>query len=198
MVKPRLLQIARFSPAMEIALAEEFDVHPLWREIDSGAFIAKRGSEFIGVATTGGIGVSAALIDTLPAIKVIASRGVGFEKIDLSAAKRRGIAVSNTPDVLTDCVADFALGALLCAARKLCFADRFVRRGDWQRGRFPMSTRVAGKRLGILGLGRIGRTVAKRCSGFDMEVRYHNRHVVPDTPYGYEPSLVELAAGQVS
>jgi lactate dehydrogenase-like 2-hydroxyacid dehydrogenase len=129
----------------------------------------------------------------LPALRVIVSRGVGFEKIELIAAKKRGIAVSNTPDVLNDCVADMAIGALLCAARGLCAADRFVRRGDWQRGRFAMSTRVSGKRLGIFGLGRIGRTVAKRASGFDMKVRYCSRRKVADVDYGYEPSLVELA-----
>jgi len=192
-VKPRLLQNARLTPAMEALLAEEFEVHQLWRDDDAAALIAKRGGEFTGLVTTGAVGADALLIDALPALKVIASRGVGFEKIDLEAARRRGVAVSNTPDVLTACVADFAIGALLCVARKLCLADRFVRRGDWQGGRFPMSARVSGKRLGILGLGRIGRAVAKRASAFDMEIRYHNLHPIPESAYGYESSLVELA-----
>ena len=101
--------------------------------------------------------------------------------------------MSNTPDVLTDCVADLAFGALIAVAREICAAERFLRRGDWQHGRFPMSTRVSGRRLGIVGLGAIGRAVAKRASGFDMEVRYHNRRPVPDVSYRFEPSLRQLA-----
>jgi lactate dehydrogenase-like 2-hydroxyacid dehydrogenase len=101
--------------------------------------------------------------------------------------------VSNTPDVLTDCVADLAFGLLIDVARGLSAADRFVRRGDWKRGQFPLATRVSGKRLGVLGLGRIGRAVAKRAAGFDMETRYHNRTPLADLAYGYEASLVDLA-----
>jgi hydroxypyruvate reductase len=189
----RLLQNGRFTAAMEATLNQEFDVHPLWREPDSDAFLAQRGAEFVGLVTTGGVGADAKLIDALPRLKVIASRGVGFDKIDLDAARRHGVSVSNTPGVLTGCVADYAFALLLCVARKLCNADRFVHQGEWQKGRFPMATRVHGKRLGILGLGRIGRTVAKRASGFDMEVHYHDVQAFADVPYTYESSLVELA-----
>lgn len=192
-MKPRVLQNARFTPAMEDRLAEQFDLHRLWMETDVGGFLAQHGEEFVAVATNGAVGVDAALIDALPSLKLIASRGVGFDKIDLDAARRRHIAVSNTPGVLDDCVADLAIGALLAVARKLCAADRFVRRGDWQRGRFPLSTRVSGKRLGVVGLGRIGRAVARRAAGFDMTVRYHNTKAAADVAYGYEASLVELA-----
>lgn len=193
MPKPRVLQNARFTPPMEERLTAEFDIQPIWRESDPKTFLAAHGGEFVALATTGGVGADATLIDALPALRLIASRGVGFDRIDLEAARRRGIAVSNTPGVLNDCVADLAFGALIAVARNLCAADRFVRRGDWQRGRFPMSTRVDGKRLGIIGLGRIGRTVAKRASGFDMDIRYHNPRAAADVPYRYEPSLVDLA-----
>jgi len=193
MSRPRILQNARFTPAMEERLASEFDIRPLWSETDPNAFLAARGGEFVALATTGGVGADAKLIDALPALRLIASRGVGFDKIDVGAAHRRGVAVSNTPGVLNDCVADLAFGALIAVARNLCVADRFVRHGDWHRGRFPMSTRVDGKRLGILGLGRIGRTVAKRASGFDMDIRYHGLHAAADVPYRYVPSPVELA-----
>ena len=192
-MKHKVLQNARFTPTLEAALAREFDVAPLWNETDPGDFLARHGREFVGLATTGGVGVDARLIDALPALKVIASRGVGFEKIDVEAARRRGVAVSNTPGVLNDCVADLAFGALLALSRNLCAADRFVRRGDWQRGRYPMSTKVSGKRLGILGMGRIGRTVALRASGFQMEVRYHNPKPAADVPYAFEDSAVALA-----
>ena len=178
---------------MEDRLAEQFDVHRLWIEADVGAFLAQHGDEFVAVVTNGAVGVDAALIDALPSLRLIASRGVGFDRIDLAAARQRNVAVSNTPGVLNDCVADLAIGALLAVARNVCSADRFVRRGDWLNGRFPMSTRVSGKRLGILGLGRIGRTVARRASGFDMAIRYHNRLPAADVVYGYEASVVELA-----
>ena len=178
---------------MEDRLAEQFDVHRLPIEADVGAFLAQHGDEFVAVVTNGAVGVDAALIDALPSLRLIASRGVGFDRIDLAAARQRNVAVSNTPGVLNDCVADLAIGALLAVARNVCSADRFVRRGDWLNGRFPMSTRVSGKRLGILGLGRIGRTVARRASGFDMAIRYHNRQPAADVVYGYEASVVELA-----
>jgi hydroxypyruvate reductase len=193
MSKPRLLQNGRLSPDLESALAQEFDIHPLWRETDPAAFLAKRGGEFAGVVTSAPVGANASLIDALPALKVISSRGVGYETIDLDAAKRRGVVVSNTPSVLNDCVADLAFGALMDVARGLSAADRFVRRGDWQREKFPLMTSITGKRLGIVGLGRIGRTVAKRASGFEMEVRYNDLRPIPEVPYTFEPSVTELA-----
>jgi lactate dehydrogenase-like 2-hydroxyacid dehydrogenase len=192
-MKPRLLQNTRFLPATEAALNAEFDVHPLWTEPDASAFFARRGAEFVGLVTSGAVGADAPMLATMPSLEVIASRGVGYDKIDVVAARAKGIVVSNTPDVLTDCVADHAFALVLCVARRLCVAERFVRDGEWVKGRFPMTTRVSGKRLGILGMGRIGSTVAKRASGFDMEVRYHNRRAIPGAAYAFEPSAEELA-----
>ncbi|ATB30462.1 2-hydroxyacid dehydrogenase [Melittangium boletus] len=189
----RLLQNGRLLPALESVLTEKFDTHPLWREADPSAFLARHGSEFSGLVTSARLGADAALIDALPGLKVIATFGIGHDAIDLEAARRRGIAVSNTPGVLTDCVADLAFGALLDVARGLSAADRFVRRGDWSRGPFPLTTRVSGRKLGILGLGRIGGAIARRASGFDMEVRYCNRRPSDLAPYRYEPSLSALA-----
>jgi len=102
--------------------------------------------------------------------------------------------VGYTPDVLNDCVADTAFGLVMDVARQFSAADRFVRRGDWLKGTYPLTTRISGKRMGIMGLGRIGRVIARRASGFDMEVRYHNRKPVDGVPYGYEASLEGLAA----
>lgn len=191
--RARLLQNGRLMPRLEALLAEEFDVHPLWREADRAAFLARQGASFDGVVTSAPVGASAELIEALPSLRVIASFGVGFDTIDLEAARRRGVAVSTTPDVLTDCVADLAMGALVAAARGIPAADRFVRRGEWLRERFPLTTRVAGKRLGIVGLGRIGRAVAKRAAGFDLEIRYHGRAAQPGVAHRFEPSVVELA-----
>jgi len=188
-----ILQIARLSPELERRLADEYAVHLLPAQVDPQTYLAANGAAIDAIVTTAMVGARAELIDALPGLRLIASRGVGYDTIDLAAARSRGIAVSYTPGVLTDCVADLAFGALVAAARNLCAADRFVRRGDWQRGRFPMATRVSGKRLGILGLGAIGRTIARRATGFDLEIRYHNRRPVDDVAYAFEPSLVELA-----
>jgi lactate dehydrogenase-like 2-hydroxyacid dehydrogenase len=192
-MKHRILQHGRLQPALESALAERYDVHPLWAESDPAAFLARHGGEFVALVTRAALGADAALIDAMPALRAISSFGVGLDKIDFEAARRRGIAVGYTPDVLNDCVADTAFGLLIDVARGFSAADRFVRRGDWLEKQFPTATRVSGKRLGIVGLGRIGRVIARRASGFDMEVRYHNRRPATDVPYQYEASLHDLA-----
>ena len=192
-MKIRILQNGRFSPEFEARLAADFDLCPLWLQSDPGEFLRQHGGKFVGLVTSGPVGADTALLNALPALRVIASRGVGFETIDLATARRRGIAVSTTPGVLTDCVADLAFGALLAVARGLCAADRFVRRGEWEHGRFPLMTRVSGKKLGIVGMGRIGRAVARRAAGFDMEIRYHSRTVHRELPFGFQPSLADLA-----
>ncbi len=192
--RPRILQVGRLLPALESRLAARYDVHRLADESDPRAFLAARGAEFVGVATSARFGADRALIDALPHLQVISSFGVGLDAIDLDAARARDIAVGHTPDVLNDCVADTAFLLLMDAARQGSAADRFVRRGDWLRGTYPLATRVSGKKLGILGLGRIGRVIARRASGFDMDVRYHNRRPVSDVDYAYEPTLEGLAA----
>jgi len=192
-MKPRILQNGRFTPQGEKKLAADFDLVGLWQQPDPADFLKHRGGEFVGLVTTGPAGASASLIDSLPALRVIATRGVGFDKIDVEAAQNRGIHISNTPDVLTDCVADLAIGALIAVVRGLCSADRFVRRGDWEEQRFPLTTRVSGKKMGIVGMGRIGRAVAMRARCFSMEVRYHSRQVVPGLDCQYESAVLDLA-----
>jgi hydroxypyruvate reductase len=192
-MKQRVLQNGRLLASLEATLAERYDIHPFWREADKQAFLARHGNEFTGYVASAGIGADAAMMAALPNLRVISSFGVGLDAIDLDAARARGIAVGYTPDVLNDCVADTAMLLLLDVARGGSAADRFVRRGDWLKGPFPLATRVSRKRLGILGLGRIGRAIARRAGGFDMDIRYHNRRPVADVPYGYVPSLLELA-----
>ncbi len=106
---------------------------------------------------------------------------------------KKGVVVTNTPDVLTDCVADLAMALLVDVARGISAGDRYVRAGRWPKGAMPLATKASGKRLGIVGLGRIGRAIATRAEGFDMQIRYHNRRQSPDSPYGYEKSLEDLA-----
>ena len=119
--------------------------------------------------------------------------GVGLDRLPLDAARAAGLPVGYTPDVLNDCVADLAMGLLIDGARRIAAADRFVRRGDWLQGRFPLATKVSGKRLGIVGLGRIGQAVARRAAGFDMDIAYHNRRPVDGVAWRHEPALLALA-----
>ena len=199
MDKPRLLQNLKLLPALEARLAQTFDVHRLHEEPDRAAFLAAHGGEFEGLVTSAAVGADAALIGALPKLRVISSFGVGLDKLDLAAAAQRGIAVGTTPDVLNDCVADLAFGLMLDAARGMSAADRYVRSGAWRgagspaTAPFPLGRKVSGAKLGIVGLGRIGRTIARRAAGFEMDVRYHSRRPVPEVHHLHEPSLVELA-----
>ena len=190
-MKHKVLQYGKLMPSLEKQLAETFDWHRLVDETDPKAFVAARGREYVGLATAGF--ADAALIEALPALKVISSFGVGVDKIDLHAAAQRGIPVGNTPDVLNDCVADLALGLIIDVARGIGASERYLRAGSWPRGAYPLQRKVSGKKLGIVGLGRIGHVIAKRALAFDMDIRYHNRRPVVDTSIAPEPSLVELA-----
>jgi lactate dehydrogenase-like 2-hydroxyacid dehydrogenase len=122
--------------------------------------------------------------------------GVGYDTTDVEAAAARGIAVSNTPDVLTDCVADTAVGLMIDTLRQFAAADRYVRAGQWPvAGNYPLTRQVSNTRVGIIGLGRIGGAIAKRLSAFGCTISYHNRRPVEGSPYEYVASPVELAGG---
>ena len=194
MKKQRILLKNQLRPQLDAALAARYDLHGLHKESSPEAFLQRHGAEFVGLATSARFGANRGLIEALPNLKVISCLGVGVDNIDVAYARERGIQVGYTPDILSDCVADTAFGLLIDAARGFSRADRFVRRGDWLKGRFPFATSVARKKLGILGMGRIGSIVAKRATGFDMEVRYHNRRQVHDSKLAYEPTLLGLAS----
>jgi lactate dehydrogenase-like 2-hydroxyacid dehydrogenase len=124
---------------------------------------------------------------------MIACCGVGYDGIDVAAARKRNVIVTNTPDVLNDCVADVAMGLLIDASRGIGRGERHVRAGKWLKGGVPLQTRVSGKRLGIIGMGRIGKVIARRAAGFDMKIAYHSRRKVADVPFTYYDKLVDLA-----
>ena len=192
--KPCILQIGRLPlPALEAELAARYSVTCLADQADPVAFLAARGAEFNAVVTTASIGLTGEVIAALPHLQVISSFGVGFDALDVDAAKARGVQVGYTPGVLNDCVADMAFALMLDVSRGIAASDRFVRRGGWPQGRFALGSRVSGKRLGIVGMGRIGQAVAERASGFRMEVGYHNRRPAPDAALPYFESLVALA-----
>jgi len=193
MAKTLIVQAAPVGEWADRYLQEHYDVIRLWQEADPLACLAQR-SDATALVTSVRRGCTAEMMDRLPALRLIASWGVGYETIDVAAASARNIRVTNTPDVLDDCVADMAWALLLATARRIPEGDRYVKGGQWRTiGAFPLATRVSGKRLGILGMGRIGEAIARRASGFDMEVRYHNRRKRNDVPWGYASSLKELA-----
>ena len=192
-MKTEILSVAPlYQPCMD-RLEGEFTVHKLWQASDRDAMLADVGPRVRGMQAGGASIVPGSLIESLPKLEIISVFGVGYDGIDVAAAKRRGITVTNTPDVLNDCVADLAMGLTLAAARRLSEGDRYVRAGKWLKAPMPLATRVSGKRLGIVGFGRIGQTIAKRASGFDMQIAYHSRRPVADAPFKHYPSLVDLA-----
>ena len=192
--RPRVLQYGKMPLSqLDAELAQAYDVHILSQQADPQHFLAEHGAQFEYVVTSAAMGLPAHVVDALPNLKFVSSFGVGFDALDKDALLHRGARVGYTPGVLDDCVADLAFALLLDATRGLSESDRFVRRGNWSQGRFGIRTRASGKRLGIFGMGRIGSTVARRASGFDMEVAYHNRRPVEGSPHQYQPSLLELA-----
>lgn len=148
----------------------------------------------IRIAVTGGSeGIDAATIDALPDLQLIAVAAVGYDATDVAHAHAKGIAVTNTPDVLTDDVADLAILLMLATARRLPQMDAYVRAGEWERrGEAPLATRASGRRVGILGLGRIGRAIAERAAPFAAEIAYHSR-TPKDVAWRYAESPVALA-----
>jgi lactate dehydrogenase-like 2-hydroxyacid dehydrogenase len=134
-----------------------------------------------------------AFFDRYPNLQIVASCGVGYDHIDANAAAKRGIIVTNTPDVLTDEVADTAMGLLLATVRQLPQADAYLRAGKWLAKPFPFTDTLRGKTMGIVGLGRIGQAIAKRAEAFGLGLAYHSRSHKPGAPYPYYPSLVDMA-----
>ena len=180
-------------PALDADLDREFDITLLSAQPDRARFLAEHGAAFDYLVTSASMGASAEVINALPKLRCISSFGVGFDSLDQASIVARGARVGYTPGVLDDCVADMAFALLLDSARRLSAADRFVRSGQWGSQRFGVFTKASGKRLGILGMGRIGQQVARRASGFDMEVAYHNRRPVAGSPHQYMASLQALA-----
>lgn len=190
----QILQAGPLPPALTAGLAR-MGVPLAVLDSSADELLAQRGPVFTVLVTTGMLGASAALMDRLPGLRAICSLGVGYDAIDIDAAHARGIVISNTPDVLDDCVADLAMGLLIDVVRGIGAADRWLRRGHWREGGHPrLATRVSGKRLGVLGMGRIGQAIARRAVGFDMQIRYHTRSPRPALPWAHEASLQQLAA----
>lgn len=168
-------------------------VHKLWKMENPSEFLQQHGHKFTALATSGGVGAKQDLIDALPNLKIIASSGVGYDSIAVDYAKSKNIIVTNTPDVLNDCVADTGMMLMYAVARQLIRADRFVRVGQWAKGAYPLTTSLGNKVCGILGMGNIGKEVAKRAEACGMQIIYHNRKPKTGSRYEYAASVEELA-----
>ncbi|NDY90448.1 2-hydroxyacid dehydrogenase [Ideonella livida] len=190
-----VLNVGRLPATLLDRLRQHFTLVDAQRPEDRAALLARHGAQVQALVTSAASGAEAALLDQLPALQVISSFGVGLDKVPVAAAHARHIPVGYTPDVLNDCVADHAFALLLACARRTAEADRWMRAGHWPQstGPFPLGRKVSGARLGLLGLGRIGQTIARRASGFDMTVRYHSRRPVAGVPWAHEPQLLALA-----
>lgn len=174
-------------------LQNEFSAIKLWEAPDREAALKSAAPRIRALAHFGSSKVDGRLMDALPKLELISNFGVGVDQIDLDAAKERDIVVTNTPDVLNDCVADCAMSLVLNTLRKFPQAEGWLRSGYWAtRGTYPLTTSVGGKTLGVLGLGRIGEAIAKRAQAFGMKIRYHNRSK-KNVPYPYDPDPVALA-----
>ncbi|WP_151445974.1 2-hydroxyacid dehydrogenase [Lacisediminimonas profundi] len=192
-MKPEIALISPIHATGMVELNEQYIVHRVWEAPDPKAFLASI-ADRIEVAVTSGLrGAKAWEMDALPRLKLLASFGVGYDGIDIAAAKQRGIIVTNTPDVLNECVADTTWTLILSTVRRTVFNDRYVRAGRWLSGPAPLSDKVWGENIGIVGLGRIGRAIARRATGFGMQIGYHGRSEQKDVPYRYFADAAELA-----
>ena len=173
MGKPPILQVGPYPEWDEKPLNAAFGVHRYFEAGDKPAYLAAVGPSIRAIATRGELGADRAMIDACPHLEIISVYGVGYDAVDLAACRERGVRVTNTPDVLTNDVADLGVAMMLCLSRGMVGAEAWVRSGDWAaKGLYPLKRQVWGKRAGVLGLGRIGFEVAKRLRGFDMRVAY--------------------------
>ncbi len=173
-------------------LEQDFQCYNYHLAADRSVLLQDVGSHIRGAVIFGPVAVSTSVLDQLPQLEIIACFGVGYDGVPVEYCRARQIKVSNTPDVLTDDVADIALALILMTGRDLIAANRFLHAGQWLKGGSPLTTKLAGKAVGILGLGRIGKAIAERTSACGMVVSYHGRSEQP-VPYRYYASVLELA-----
>lgn len=192
--RTKLLQIGGVTDRMRDALTPDFGIDILFDHEDRAAFLTENGPKYEAILTNGHSGVPADVEAACTNLAVVSSYGVGYDAIDADAFARRGILIAHTPDVLNDEVANTFVMLWLAVSRELLPSDRHARSGEWEtKGNFPLTRSVQNRRVGILGLGRIGQTIADRCAAFDADIHYHSRSR-KDVPYTYHDSPAKLAA----
>lgn len=191
--KPPVLFINTSYPFVLPELEEKFTVFNHRDARDQVALLAKAAKQVRAVYTNGSSWIPS-MLDALPKLELIACSSTGYDEFDLDALKRRGIRLTNSPDLTSTDVSDLALALMLAAARRVTWGEQYLRSGEWlAKGRPPLTRRVSGRRLGIIGLGAIGRKVAKRASGFDMTISYQGPNKKDDVPYRHYADLLEMA-----
>jgi len=189
-----VLAAAKLAPQFERQFEAAFVLHDRLHELDPAAF-DRIAPTVRAVAASGDSRVAADLIARLPALEIISVMGVGYDGIDVAAARSRNVMVTHTPDVLNDEVADLAIGLMLCVARRLPAADRYVRSGEWAAaGPMPLARKMSGARLGLVGMGRIAQAIARRALAFEMPIAYTARSAKPALPWRFVPDVRTLAA----
>lgn len=189
------LMIGPMHPVCMEQIAQLGTVHRYWEADDKDALLADVGNRIQIVATDGHYGCPPAIMSRLPNLKLISSYGVGYDNIDVPAANAHGARVTNTPDVLNDAMAEITIGLMISLTRRIPEADAYVRAGHWAaKGNFALTGELTGKTAGIIGLGRIGKEIARRLEVMKMNVVYHGRNQQDDQPYPYFANLVEMAA----
>jgi hydroxypyruvate reductase len=188
-----LLQVAQLPPFLTDRLAKTYRIHDFVNPSDPDALLDTIGSNIKGILAGGMKGPNANLINRLENLEIISSMSVGFDATDVIAAQARGVIVTHTPEVLTADVADLAMAFILMAPRRISESERFLRAGKWRGARMDLGTTVRGKRLGILGLGRIGQAVARRAEVFGLNIAYHDLKPFGDVTYRPYRSPMELA-----
>ncbi|HEU0221478.1 MAG TPA: 2-hydroxyacid dehydrogenase [Paracoccaceae bacterium] len=192
-MKPELLMMGPMHLRCMAAIEEAFIVHRFWQAPVRDALLAEAGPRIRAVATDGHLGCPEPILSRLPALEIIASFGVGYDNIPVPLARSRGVRVTNTPDVLNDAVAELALGLMIALCRQIPQADAFVRSREWEKRGYGLTGELTGATVGILGLGRIGKEIARRCEVMKMQVVYHGRRPQADVAYPFFGDLVEMA-----
>jgi lactate dehydrogenase-like 2-hydroxyacid dehydrogenase len=192
--KPDLLVVCHTTPSLIDDLAANYSVHNLFLAEDKAALLDSVSENIRAILAGGMQGPDAALISRLPKLEIIASNSVGFDATDVAAANARGIVVTHTPDVLTDDVADLGMAFIIMVPRRIAESERYLRAGKWQQARMGLGTNLRGKKLGILGLGRVGSALATRAQGFGLNIGFFDTVTKNATPYRVYASLLEMAA----
>lgn len=199
MNKPEVLQIGTYPEWDQVVLDELFTMHRFYEAEDKAAYLAEHGASIRGVATRGDLAVPRDIIEALPNLEIISVYGVGYDGVDVAAAQENNVHVTNTPDVLTGDVADFAVGMMLSLSRSLVAGHNLVAGGQWAaEGGLPLASRVHGRRAGVLGLGRIGRAIASRLAAFDMDVSYSSTAAKDDVPESWNYIADPIALAEAS
>ena len=193
MPQPDIIVTAPLPPFLYEPLKADYRCHDYYAASHKPGLLAAEGGRIRGLVQGGGTVTPTTLLDALPKLEIISVFGVGYDGVPVDYCKGRGIKVTNTPDVLTDDVADVALGLILMTGRGFVRLNRFAEAREWEQRGPELTTKLGGKRVGIFGLGRIGKAIAQRVRALGMEVAYTGRSR-QDVPYRYLPDLVTLAA----